>query len=57
MRHSKNSKQKLTIIAALVNLVCQSWNELCAEVQNCPLLGQDKMEELAASMKLDGSLV
>lgn len=45
------------IIAGSVRVVCSHWAELCAEVLNCPLLGQEKMEELAASMKLDGSLV
>jgi hypothetical protein len=30
-----------------VNIICQNWAELCAEIQNCPLLGQEKMDAVA----------
>lgn len=48
MRHTKSSLQTVRHLPALVNLICQNWKELCAEIQNCPLLGQEKMDAVAA---------
>lgn len=47
--YKNHSSFTLKRIPAFVSIICANWKELCAEINNCPLLGQEKWDSYCQS--------